>query len=150
MSRYKEDKVDTIFRELREKHDGDTYETPQLRLWARMIQCGTHDDYDDPPRVPMITGILPKRPKKESITDALTAAATAVAKAFSPPSTSQVATASSQMPSTPTVGMSPGKSIELRMKNLQQLRYVQELYEENILSEAEFMEQKQDSLQKLT
>ena len=147
----KEHEVDTIFHELREKHDGDTYETPQLRLWARMIQCGTHDDYDDPPRVPMITGILPKR--KESITDALTAAATAVAKAFSPPSTSQVASASSQMPCTSTVGMSPGKSIELRMKNLQQLRYVQELYEENILSEPEFIEQKQmilDSLQKLT
>ena len=30
-----------------------------LHLWARMIQCGTHDDYDDPPHVPMITGILP-------------------------------------------------------------------------------------------
>ena len=151
----KEDEVDTIFRELREKHDSDTYETPQLRLWARMIQCGTHDDYDDPPHVPMITGILPKRPKKESITDALTAAATAVAKAFSPlyVYTSQVATASSQMPSIPIVGMSPGKSIELRMKNLQQLRYVQELYEENILSEPEFIEQKQmilDSLRKLT
>ena len=55
--------ISTIFRELREKH-GDTYETPQFRLWARMIQCGTHDDYDDPPRVPMITGILPKRPRK--------------------------------------------------------------------------------------
>ena len=55
-----------------------------------MIQCGTHDDYDDPPCVPMITGILPKRPKKDSITDALTAAATAVAKAFSPPSGSQL------------------------------------------------------------
>ena len=44
----REDEVDTIFRELREKH-GDTYETPQFCLWARMIQCGTHDDYDDPP-----------------------------------------------------------------------------------------------------
>ena len=54
------------------------------------------------------------------------------------------------MPSTPTVGMSPRKSIELRMK---QLRYVQELYEENILSEPKFIEQKQmilDSLRKLT
>ena len=49
--------------------------------------------------------------------------------------------------------MSPGKSVELRMKNLQQLRYVQELYEEKILSEPEFIEQKQmilDSLRKLT
>ena len=39
------------------------------------------------------------------------------------------------------------------MKNLQQLRYVQELYEEKILSEPEFIEQKQmilDLLRKLT
>ena len=82
----------------------------------------------------MITGIFPKCPEKESVTDALTAAATAVAKAFSPPSMSQVATASFQVPSIPTVGMSPGKFVALRMKNLQQSRYVQELYEENTLS----------------
>ena len=102
--------------------------------------------------VPMITGILPKCPKKDSITDGLTAAATAVAKVFSPPSGSQVETSRSQMPNTARVGMSPGKSIELRMKNLQQLRYVQELYEEKILSEPEFIEQKQilDSLRKLS
>ena len=67
----------------------------------------------------MITGILPKCPKKDSITDGLTAAATAVAKVFSPPSGSQVETSRSQMPNTARVGMSPGKSIELRMKNLQ-------------------------------
>ena len=57
------------------------------------------------------------------------------------------------MPSVARVGMSPGKSIEIRMKNLQHLRYVQELYEEKILSEPEFIEQKQmilDLLWKLT
>ena len=47
------------------------------------------------------------------------------------------------MASIPTVGMSSGKSIEHRRKNLQQLMYVQELYEESILSEPEFIEQKQ-------
>ena len=47
----REVEVDTIFGELRDRHNY-TYETPQLRLWARMIQCGTHDDYEDPPRVP--------------------------------------------------------------------------------------------------
>ena len=66
-------------------------------LWPRMIQCGTHHDYDDAPRVSMITRTLPKRPKHDSITDALTAAATADDKAFSPPSTSQFPTSSSQM-----------------------------------------------------
>ena len=66
-------------------------------LLPRMIQCGTHDDYDDQPHVPMITGILPKRPKQDSITDALTAAATAVAKPFSPPATFQFPISSPQM-----------------------------------------------------
>ena len=50
-----------------------------------MIVCGTHDDYKDPPRVPIITGINPKQSKKNSFTEALTGAAEAVAIAFSPP-----------------------------------------------------------------
>ena len=52
----------------------------------------------------------------------------------------------------PSVVMSPGKSVELRMKNLQQLRFLQQLFEDNILSEMEFIEQKKsilDSLRKL-
>ena len=40
------------------------------------------------------------------------------------------------------VGLSPGRMIELRMKNYEQLRYVQKLYEDNIITEAEFIEQK--------
>ena len=38
---------------------------PQLRLWARMVVTGIHDDLEEPPQVPMITGITPKRAKKE-------------------------------------------------------------------------------------
>lgn len=39
--RAKED-VDDIFEELTDKH-GSTYTTTQLRLWARMLHCGTYD-----------------------------------------------------------------------------------------------------------
>jgi len=69
----REDEVDTIYHKLKGKHR-NTYDTSQLHLWARMIHCGTHDDYDDPPRVAMITDILPKHPERMS--DALAAAAT--------------------------------------------------------------------------
>lgn len=34
--------------------------------------------------------------------------------------------------------ISPGKCAEVRMQNLQQLRYLQELYNDNILTEAEY------------
>ena len=50
------------------------------------------------------------------------------------------------------IGVSPGKSVELRMKNFEQLRYLQQLYEDHILDESEYKEQKQNiltSLQKL-
>ena len=56
----KEEELEKCFRELQNKH-GSNYSIPQLRLWARMIQCGTHDDYDNPPHVPMISGVTPKQ-----------------------------------------------------------------------------------------
>lgn len=51
-----------------------------------------------------------------------------------------------------SVGISPKKSVELRMKNYEQLRYLQQLFEDGILSDWEYAEQKQnilDSLRKL-
>ena len=54
---------------------------------------------------------------------------------------------------TPTTGVSPAKVTELRMKNLCELREPQELLEQNVLTQQEFMEQKKlvlDSLRKLT
>ena len=51
----REEEIDSIFRQLQESHD-DAYSVPQLRLWARMVISGTHDDLETPPRVPMIVG----------------------------------------------------------------------------------------------
>jgi hypothetical protein len=77
-----EEEFGSIFEELKEKH-GTNYSNPQFRLWAHMIVSGTHEDLDDPPRVPMILGApLPKRQKQVSITTALVGAATAFAKAI--------------------------------------------------------------------
>ena len=148
----REEELDSIFLELKEKH-GDDYSVPQLRLWARMITSGTHDNLDDPPRVPMILGApLPKRQKQESITTALVGAATAFAKAISPPPTvSSTSLSSGDSPAraplttrnaSPSVGISPGKTVDLCMKNLEQLRYIQRLMEDGILSNQEFLEQK--------
>ena len=40
------------------------------------------------------------------------------------------------------VGLSPCKVADLRMKHLEQLRYLQQLMEDRIISESEFLEQK--------
>ena len=51
------------------------------------------------------------------------------------------------------VSISPGKAAELRIRNLEQLSYLQGLYDDNILSDKELAEQKRiilDALRKLT
>ncbi|SMN02569.1 hypothetical protein SPONN_1314 [uncultured Candidatus Thioglobus sp.] len=141
-----ETETDSIYKELSAKHsDSGLYSCSQLRLWARMINCGDHEDYDDPPRVPTIIGIpTPKQNKRESFAEALTGAAVAVAKVFAPkpktPERSPIGSPS--IMGTRTYGLSPGKCAELRMKNFQQLKYLQQLAEDNILSQSEFIEQK--------
>ena len=92
------------FEILTEKH-GDTYSVPQQRLWAQMIHCSTHDSYNTPPAIPMF-GPPPKRPKKESFTDAMTNAAVAIAKAISL-STTSVQETPSPLVNQPPVVISP-------------------------------------------
>ena len=67
---------------------------PILCLWACLIQSGHHDDYDTPPNVPFITGSSSTKPKKESVADALTGAATNIVKVIQSNSGGPAASAS--------------------------------------------------------
>ena len=141
----KEDEVDDVFMQLKEKH-GSKFDTPKLRLWARTICGNLHDDMDNPPDLPAFRGSsqTPKKVQRESLSDALTGAAVAFAHAFKSQNTSET----SQPPVT-AVGVSPGKAVELHMKNFEQLRYLQQLYEDGILTTKEFEEQKEKILSSL-
>ena len=129
-----EQDVESTFKELQEKH-GQKYDNPRLRLWSRMIVSGIHDDLDNPPDVPAFSLSEPKRRRKESLSETLTGAAVAFAKKISGGKENE-AHQTTQGPS--DVGLSPGKAIELRMKNFEQLRYLQQLYEDQILDEKEY------------
>ena len=134
----REDELEDVFQQLRKKHSSE-YSGPQLRLWARMIVANTHDDFEHPPKVPMITGSVQRPPRKESLSDTFTSAASAIAKAFSPtPSTSTL------------VKCSPSKTVDIRMKNLEELRCLQHLRQDGILTEEEFSLQKNIVLQSLS
>lgn len=128
-----------MFQKLREKH-GSKWSGPQYRLWARAIVSGVHESDDHPPNAPMFSGGLQKQPK-ESIVDAFTGAATVIAKAIVNPKALQDVT--------DTERFSPGKKVDIRMKNLEQLRILQKLREDGILSQDEFTEQKRIVLQSL-
>ncbi len=141
----REDDVEDVFQELKKKH-GEKYDVPKLRLWARMVSSNIHDTTEDPPNIPAFNGRLIKKPRQESITTAISGAAAAIAQVFS-------GTPSSPCSSTNTEavrsGISPGKAVELRMKYLEQLRYIQGLLKDNILTENEFREQKESILSAL-
>ena len=134
-----EEELEDIFLQLKKKH-GSTYSGPQLRLWARMIVAKTHDDIDNPPNVPMITGFAQSR-RSENFSDALSSAASTIAKALSPPPSSS----SSALP----VLCSPSKTADIRMRNLEQLRALKQLCEDGVLTEEEFLSQKEIVLQAL-
>ena len=88
--------------------------------------------------------------RKDSLSGALTDAAGVLVKYMDRKSSEDLP----NPPQAPSrLGVSPGKAVDLRMKNLQQLRYLQSLYKDNILSDQELAEQKQivlESLRKLS
>ena len=136
----KEEEVDSVFEELKEKH-GAMFDTPRL---ARMIANDIHDDLERPPRIPAF-GFTPKKPRQESVSSG---AAIAFAKALGATPQGNDEGNRNTLLSRQT-GLSPGRAIELRMKNYEQLRYVQQLFDDGILSENEYVEQKQDILSSL-
>lgn len=79
----KEEQVDNVYKELAKKHG--KMENTKLRLWARMICGGLHDDYTEPPDIPAFSNC--KRQKRENTSDALTGAALAICNVLSPKST---------------------------------------------------------------
>ena len=145
------DDVDVIFKDLKRKHPDMT--NPKLRLWAKMIDKGRHDDYDNPPAIPLISGSPAPAKKKTSVADALASAATVIANAFQSPQ--PATTCSSPLKSSSTTGVtgfgtfSPLSHAKLRRSCLEDLKSLNELYQEAVLSETEFMEQKEKILRTL-
>ena len=143
-----EESVEDYYQELKEKH-GSSFSVPQLWLWAKMFYCGTHYSLESPPPLPVIVGNQPKKTRKDALTEVMVDAASAFTKAMKSPS--PVSPKSS--PNRPRMGISPGKAVELKSKNLEQLRNIQQLFEENVLTAEEYTEQKQivlDSIRKIT
>ena len=134
----KEDQVDAMAMELREKH-GEKYDFRQLQLWARMKLNGQHTSLEHPPCIPFFSGANVKPAKRESLSDALTSAATAV-----------VGILKGKSDNLPTEGtMSPGKRAQVSGQYLEQLEKLLKLQESGALTASEFEEQKEITLANL-
>lgn len=108
------------------------------------MSSNLHDSLDKPPDVPAFHGSTPKKCRQDSLSDALSGAAIAFANVLHP-GQGQSTTEQTNTPSC----LSPGKAIKLRMKNFEQLHYLQQLCDDGILSQVKYMEQKQAILTSL-
>ena len=163
----REAQIDDLVDELREMHsENHNYTEPQYRLWARMIQNGIHTSKDSPPQVPMITGAIPGNKKKKApeesgkntVEQTIISTATAIAKVLNSPSQitqsphiqqtvgPQVSPSQNQPCPDRTIGLSPGRAVEIRGKCFQQLAMLKKLFEDDVLTEQELQEQKNDIL----
>lgn len=130
-----EDKENSIRTKLEEKH-GDSYTIPQYTLCAKFITIGRHDSYDEPPPIPLITGQQKgSSSKKESLTDVISSAATAISQALKPktPPTTPVFNVSTSKST-----LSPNNRATLRRHNLEDLKIFSQLFNDGVLTSAEF------------
>ena len=121
------------------------YNMTQLHLWARMVVSGQHSSLEKAPDNQAFGGTVAKKSRRsyieEAVSGAVSGAAATFASAFNPKRPdSEPDHAPTHSSST---SLSLGKVLELRMKNMEQLRYLQNLRTDNILSEEEYSEQKQ-------
>jgi hypothetical protein len=143
----KEDRVAHLAKELKEKNSGvHDLSEPQYSLWARMIISGSHGSKDSPPQVPLITGINGKRNARKSLDEDVVRAA-AIVKAVNNVASTQIIHSHSASPA--PVGVSPGKVVDMRGKSLNQLCTIKKLYEDGVLSQDEYKEQKEIILEGL-
>ena len=105
-----------------------------------MIVNNQHDDMEEPPNIPIITGGIKRPAKKQTSTDALISLAMFLTKALVQNSQSV------SPPSTPSskhlAGLFPTTKARISTQCISQLKCLQELQKNGVLSEAEFEEQK--------
>ena len=140
-------RIETHIEELKKKHQ-DKFTSIQYRLWAEMLDVGTHKSFDDAPCAPMFTRVKQGKPAQSPLTEAFTEMASSIASVFSKQNTSPNPTTptktTSSMPSS-----SPYKVAELRSKYIQQLRELHSLLEAGALTDSEYVEEKELILQQL-
>jgi len=144
-----EQQIKKIALELTDIH-GEKYNDNQFRLCAQMMVNKQHDNMDHPPNIPLITGGVKKHAWKESLTDAISDAATAFVKALashraSPQKPPQPCAATNAI----NTGVSPSSKARLSGQYIEQLKSLQELRVSGVLSEEEFEEQKTFALQNI-
>jgi hypothetical protein len=116
--------------DLKEKH-GSTYSTFQYKLWAEMVANESHSSLDEPPAVAMFNRET-RQSRSHGQTDAMITVIDKLCAVIPKQETSKG-------PAT-----SPIRRAELRSTYMKQLNELKSLYENEILTESEYHEQRSE------
>ena len=138
----KKSRIEEYIEQLKDKHQ-DKYSRIQYRLWAEMVDVGTHKSIDDAPGAPMFTaGGKQGKIAQSPLTQAFTEMASSIATVFSSQNVSP-------NPPAKTSSSSPYKVADLRDKYIQQLRELHSLLEAGAINDAEYAEEKETVVKQL-
>ena len=137
----KDERVQTTIEKLRERHSS-MFTPIQIRIWSEMIVGGLHVSLDEPPTSSMFVKAgkgnnSGKKVERNSMTEAFTKAAVAISSALSPATLSPRNT-----PVNHSTISSPAKLIEARSKCYKQLNDLNGLRESGVLTEDEYIGEK--------
>ena len=146
----KKAQADDYVTQLQEKH-GDKYTRFQYKLWAEMLATGVHTEVETPPVASMFSRENKRAKNVTTDSSALTEAVagmvsvvSTLTQALSP--TLQPGTAEkSRLPS----ALSPIKKAELRSVYLKQMAELRQLYDNEVLTDQEYEEQRLEVIQSM-
>jgi len=131
----KEDRVQKIVDQLKKEH-GEKYTMMQFRIWAETVNGGMHKSMTEPPSSTMFNragGMATTGSKKSGHGDAVTEAVSQLTAALVP----KLAGAP------PAKSNSPAKIIDNRSKCYRQLGELKNLFEAGLLSETEYIKERE-------
>ena len=137
-------RVDKLANELQQKH-GDKCNKIQYKLWAEALDVKKHDSKEFPPDGPIWGS---KKSKKapggvSEMASAFTHMANSVASAFQPSNVKEVTTPTKETKQ--SMGISPGKKIDLQDKLLRQIDMIHQMFEKGAVTSQQY-EKRRDSL----
>lgn len=126
----REEQVEELIEGLKVKH-GTAYTPMQFRIWAEMIAGGVHVSHDEPPSTTMFNRSGSINVKKKTTSDVVTQVVDKIANVLSPKAASS------------SNSNSPAKVIENRSKCYKQLSELKNLNESGVLSDEEYLSEKE-------
>ena len=138
---------------LKDKH-GDKFTSFQFKLWTEMLTSGVHTDLDVPPAASMFGRETKKAKAPQKDSSDLSAAVVDMVSVVSTLSQALSTSAQAQLnrphtSSSHPVSWSPMKRAELRSMYLKQMTELRQLYDDGILSEEEYEEQRLELVESL-